>query len=112
MQLFGEDRGLNEEGMCGKFGHSMYGTRGAAQNWFEEYSNQLCSVGFQQGKATPCVFNRPERRIRIMVHGDDYISTGMPKDFEWMKKQFENTYAVKTQLLGPGRKGNKTRQDL
>ena len=102
VQLAEEDRGPHEEGICGKLRYSMYGTRDAAQHWFEEYSSQLCSVGFRQGRATPCVFYHPERRIRTMVHGDDYVSTGMPKDVEWMNLQFESKYTVKTQLLGPG----------
>lgn len=42
-----------------------------------------------------------------MVHGDDYISTGMPTDFEWMKRQLESKHAVKTQPLGPGGDGRR-----
>lgn len=56
VQLADEDKGPNEEGMCGPIRRSMYGTRGAAQNWFEEYSKQSCSVGVQQGKATIAFF--------------------------------------------------------
>ena len=36
VQLAEEDRKLGEEAMCGKLNYSMYGTRDAAQNWFEE----------------------------------------------------------------------------
>lgn len=102
VQLAEEDRGPNEEGLCGKLRYSMYGTRDVAQNWLEEYSSQLCSVGFRQGRATAYVFYHPERRMRTMLHGDDYISTGMPKELERMKRQTENKCTVKTQLLGPG----------
>ena len=63
VQLADEDKAPGEEGLCGKLRYSMYGTRDAAQNWFEEYSSQLCSAGFIQGKATPCVFYHPERKI-------------------------------------------------
>ena len=77
VQLAEEDRKLGEEAMYGKLNYSMYGTRDAAQNWFEEYSNQLRSVGFIQVKAIPCVFYHPQRQIRTMVHGDDYVSTGL-----------------------------------
>ena len=69
---------------------------------FDEYSSQLRSIGFKQGKATPCIFHHVERGIRTMVHGDDYVSTGMPKDLKWMKTQLETKYQVKTQVLGPG----------
>ena len=79
----------------------MYGTRDAAQNWFEEYSNQLCSVGFKQGRATLCIFHHPERSIRTMVHGDNYVSVGRLEDLKWMKTTLESKYQVKTQILGP-----------
>ena len=81
----------------------MYGTRDAAQNWFEEYSSQLRSIGFQQGKATPCVVYHAERKVRIAVHGGDYVSTGMSKDLMWMKQKLEERYHVKTQFLGLGK---------
>ena len=35
----------HQEGMCGKLGMSMYGTRDAAQNWEEEYMEFLTSIG-------------------------------------------------------------------
>ena len=35
VQLADEDKLPHEQGMCGKFQFSMYGTRDAAQNWFE-----------------------------------------------------------------------------
>ena len=79
----------------------MYGTRDAAQNWFEEYSQGLLGVGFQQGKATPYVFYHEERGTRPYVHGDDYVSIGIAKNLEWMKQQLEARYQVKTQTLGP-----------
>ena len=59
VQLAEEDRKPGEEAMCSKLNYSMYGTRDAAQNWFEEYSNQLRSIGSTQGTATPCVFHHP-----------------------------------------------------
>ena len=55
-----------------------------------------------QGKASPCTFYNPMRNIRIYVHGDDYVSSGMPEDLKWMKEELEKKYQVKTQVLGPG----------
>ena len=63
VQLAEEDTKPGEENMRGKLNFSMYGIRGAAQNWFEEYSNQLRNIGFRHGKATPCVFYHPPRGI-------------------------------------------------
>ena len=45
-----------EEGMCGKLVKSMYGTRDAAQNWEEEYSQFMEESGFARGVSSPCVF--------------------------------------------------------
>ena len=39
----------SEEGMCGKLDKAMYGTRDAAQNWEEEYSETLIAIGFSRG---------------------------------------------------------------
>ena len=97
-----EDIKPGEEKMCGKLKYSMYGTRDAAQNWYQEYSSQLVKIGFVQGKASPCVFHHPDRGIRTYVHGDDYVSTAKPEQLQWMRTQLEKKYSVKTETLGPG----------
>ena len=91
-----------EEKMCGRLKYSMYGTRDAAQNWCQEYSGQLVKIGFEQGKASPCIFHHRERGIRSYVHGDDCVSIGKLGQMAWMKIQLENKYTVKTQILCPG----------
>ncbi len=35
---------------------SMYGTRDAAQNWQDEFSDMLISIGFNADRSSPCVF--------------------------------------------------------
>ena len=102
VQLPPEDTMPGEENLCGKVKYSMYGTRDAAQNWYQDYSDQLLQIGFQQGKASPCVFFHPEKGIRTYVHGDDYVSAGRPESLKWMRAQLEKKYTVKTQTLGPG----------
>ena len=54
-----------EEGMCGKLLKSMYGTRDAAQNWGAAYSEFMKSIGFQQGKASSCVFCNPRETFVV-----------------------------------------------
>ena len=102
VQLPQEELEHGEERICGRLNYSMYGTRDAAQNWFEEYSQSLIEVAFKQGIATPCVFYHEQRAIRTYVHGDDYVSTGTTENLQWLKTQLENKYQVKTQVLGPG----------
>ena len=102
VQLAAEDMMPGDEDKCGRLNFSMYGTRDAAQNWANEYADMLISVGFVQGRASPCVFYRKEPAIRTFVHGDDYVSTAMPKQLQWLKEQLERKYQIKTQWLGPG----------
>ena len=56
VELPDEDKGKGDERRCAKLEYSMYGTRDAAINWHDEYSQQLVANGFAQGRATPCVF--------------------------------------------------------
>ena len=35
------------------------------------------------------------------MHGDDYVSVGMPKQFKWMDEQLMKKYQIKTQVFGP-----------
>ena len=101
VQLAKEDQEDGQEQMCGRLNFSMYGTRDAAQNWYEEYSQHLLKIGLTQGLAIPCVFHHRERGIRTVVHGDDYVSTGSNENLQWMKARLEEKYQIKTQLLGP-----------
>ena len=55
VQLPNEDVKPGEENICGRLNYSMYGTRGATQNWYQEYSEQLIRIRFKQGKTSPCV---------------------------------------------------------
>lgn len=103
VQLPKEDQLPGEEHLCGRLNISMYGTRDAAQNWFDQYSQQLVNIGFKQGIASPCTFYHEGKGIRAYVHGDDYVSVGKPERLDWMKKELEKCYSIKTQLLGPGK---------
>lgn len=74
MQIIDEDKLLGDERGCGKLNHSMYGTRGVAQNWAAECAEMLVTIGFIQGKACPRVFYHRDRQIGTLIHGDDYVS--------------------------------------
>ena len=71
IQLPPEDTKAGQEDMRVRLQCSMYGTRDAAQNCYEEYLQQFAQIGFRQGLASPCVFYHPERGIRTYVHGAD-----------------------------------------
>ena len=61
---------------CALLLRHMYGTRGAADGWQEEYITMLVRNGFKQGNACPNLFRHPENDIVCSVHGDDSTSSG------------------------------------
>ena len=77
-----EDVGPGEEGLCGRLNFSMYGTRDAAANWSDEYTQRLIDIGFKAGKASPCDFNHPTRGMSVFVHGDDFLCSGSQAHLE------------------------------
>ncbi len=77
MELPRED---HEEGMRGKLGKAMYGTRDAAQNWEMEYTETMTGAKFKQGAHSASVFYHNEGSIRAAVHGDDFMVQGRSED--------------------------------
>ena len=73
VEIAEEDREPGDENKVGELQFSMYGTRDAAQNWQEEFSGMLESIGFTAGRSCPCIFYHAERDIRTFVQGDDYV---------------------------------------
>ena len=74
VKLPDEDREEGDEARCGKLLVSMYGTRDAALNWFQECTRSLVNSGYVQGGANPCFFQHPITKVAVMVHGDDFVA--------------------------------------
>ena len=89
-----------DRGKCAKLLMSMYGTKAAGQNWQRQVQETMRSFGFKQGRASPVVFWHPTRRIKTLVHGDDFFSSGSPKDLMWMKQKLEERYEIKSKIIG------------
>lgn len=90
--------------MCAQLLRHMYGTRGAADGWQEEYSTMLVRHGFSQGNACPNLFVHHEKGICCSVHGDDFTSCG-PKDaLDWLEETIATEYDISVDpRLGPGK---------
>lgn len=101
VELPDEDKLHGDNHQCPRLNYIMYRTTDAAINWHDEYSRQLLSNGFVQGKASPCAFYHPTRKIITMVHGDDYVSVGKESDLQWMEERLKDKYEIKTKWLGP-----------
>ena len=92
--------------MVGKLRLCLYGTRDAAKGWQETLSSHLVSVGFVRGVGHPSVFWHPKRRIKTVVHGDDYVSAGEPKQLDWLEAELSKAYEIQTQRIGFGKNDN------
>ena len=60
----------------------------------------LLSIGFRRGKSNPCVYYNKERKLRTLVHGDDYASVGSLANLRWLKGQLEATFEMKSVICG------------
>ena len=78
----------------------MYGTRDAAKNWEAHYSDWLCSIGFSKRLASPCSFYNKSKKIRIVVHGDDFLTAGPVPHLRWLKEKMDEVYEAKHQITG------------
>ena len=101
IEIPAEDRVPGDENKIGRLNLSLYGTRDAAMNWQDEFISTLVANGFLKGKASPCNFFHPQRNLCVIVHGDDFTSTGPKKQLMWFKELLDKAYECKHHWLGP-----------
>ena len=77
IEILQEDWEEGDDAKCGMLNLSMYGFRDSALNWENAYSTKLIEAGFRRGKASPCVFFHAARKVRVSVHGDDFLAVGL-----------------------------------
>jgi len=94
-----EDRSKD---MVGKLKQSLYGTQDAAANFQAEVKRFMLSIGFQQGRYSPCTYFHPQRRLRTLVHGDDFVTTGTRGQAWWFRQKLEERFEMKTVVVGRG----------
>ena len=58
------------------------GTILALQLLKTEYVEFMEEERFLTGKSSPCVFRHPERKLRVVIHGDDFTVLGFEKDLD------------------------------
>ena len=89
------------QGMCARLDRHMYGTRGAADGWQQEYSSTMVKVlKFRQGLATPCAFYHPSRQLVCCVHGDDFTTSGPKHQLDWFEREAVRTLAQRVRFGG------------
>jgi hypothetical protein len=91
-----------EDGMCGRLKRWLYGMRPAAKAWEDDYAARLCGAGFVRGVAAPTVFYHPEWDVRIVVHGDDFTTTGRQQYLDKFRNLMAGWYLMTVKgVLGP-----------
>ncbi len=81
---------------------ALYGTRNAPALWESFAAAQLEALGFRRGRANSCVYVHARRGLRCLIHGDDFVFTGLRRDLEWVHRELARTILLKrVGILGP-----------
>ena len=91
-----------KEGEVGQLLLCLYGTCDAAKEWQNTSSRHLQDIGIVPRRRHPAVFHHPESDMGVLVHGDDYLTSGHVGDFDWMKSKLEDQYEIQTQRVRNG----------
>ena len=83
------EEGEYEQDLVGLLLMSLYGTRDAAANFQEVVRETMCDTGFVRGRYNPSTYWHPTRKIRSLVHGDDFVSTGQREELRWMREMLQ-----------------------
>ena len=90
---------VEDNNMCAKLRMSMYGTKACAQNWQKGVQETKATFGFSIGKASPVLFYHPQRSLKCLVRGDDFVMSGEPVDLVWMRNELESKLEINTTIL-------------
>ena len=96
-----EDFEPGDENRVGVLNLSLYGTRDAAMNWADKYTEVLRNAGFAVGAASPCNFFHEQRNISATVHGDDFTSTGTAANLKWLEVRLKEAFEMTMEVFGP-----------
>ena len=72
-----------------------YGTRDAGAIWEDTYRLALEGMGFVSGTASPCCIFHPERKLHVVVHGDDFSAMGLKADLDWCQAKLAEHFEIK-----------------
>ena len=54
------------------------------------------------GKYNSSTYLHKAKGIKVMVHGDDFVSSGSRSSLKWFKSHLEKRFEVKTKVIGKG----------
>ena len=91
-----------EFGMVGRLRKAMYGTRAAPQVWQGVVKRVMNKLGFEESIVQPCVYYNKLRDLRVVTHVDDFLCGGPRDALLWLKKNLQNEFELKHEVLGSG----------
>ena len=86
-----------QEGLCGGLLKYLQGARDVVFNWEREYSNWLGDIGFVRGTGHACVYFYSAKRLRLVVHGDDFTALGPETEARWFADAFCKRFDAKNE---------------
>ncbi len=72
----------------------LYGTRGAAAGWEDEYAGTMEELGFTRGLESGCLFYHEVRNLRCTVYGDNFTTVGPKYALDWFEGELEKRYSI------------------
>lgn len=81
---------------------SLYGTRDAAANFQAEVAKFMSSCGFTRGRYNFSTYYHKGRKLRALVHGDDFVTSGRRSQTMWISQELQKRFKIKTKVIGQG----------
>ena len=82
---------------------SLYGTRDAAANFQNEVRQFMEGAGFVQSCYCPQVYWHRSRGLKVLVHGDDFVTVGERCNVHWFRDRLGQRFEIKTKIVGDAR---------
>ena len=76
------------------------GPRPPLKNRQKKVQESMATLGFPIGKASPVLFCHPQRSLKCLVRGDDFVVSEEPVDLVWMRNELESKLEINTTILG------------
>jgi hypothetical protein len=82
-------------GWCARLVRCLYGTRDAPKRWEAFLAEQLVTLGFAKGRASPCCYFHARLKVRCIVHGDDFVLSGGAAALDEVKRGMHERFLLK-----------------
>ena len=74
--------------------------RDAAANFQKEIQKFMKGQGFLLGEFNASTYFHAVRGLKVMVHRDDFVSSGTREHLQWLRSKVEQRCEIKTSVIG------------